>query len=103
MAANEKPSVSGLMDQSHEVSRFENLVMKSIDTAYYNPSWGLDWEFWLNDNNDYPLSSLASYVTQESMLKGIVVQDINLSIADFTLQYRVIIEGITLDTKRDLT
>jgi len=98
----EKPSVSGLMNQSHEINRFENLFFKQLGTAYYNQSWGLDWRLWLDTKYELSLGSFFSYVTQEAMKKGIVVTNIDGGIKEFTLQTKVKIEGLSFDISRGI-
>ena len=100
---SEKPSVSGLMSQSHEVSRFENLFFKTINTAYYNTDWGLDWEFWLEPEHNLPLNSFVSYLVQDATQHGIIIDDISATIENFTLTMTVTIKGFTFTTGTGLT
>lgn len=100
MNVHEKPSVSGLMTQHHEVSRFENLFMKAIETAYYNEKWGLDWVFFLNSEYQIPINAFVSYLTQEAVKHGIVIENIDAKIKDFTLTMVVTIEGLTYEFNR---
>ena len=102
MSFTEKPSVSGLMTQSHEVSRFENLVFKTVGTAYYFDTWGLDWPLFLNNNYQIPLNSFLSYLTQEAMKKGITVTTLTGTIENFTLQINAVIDGVEYQTSTDL-
>lgn len=96
----EKYSVSGLMKQTHEISRFENLFFKQVGSAYYNQDWGLDWEFFLNTPYEIPLESFVSYMTQESARRGIIITDVNAEIRNFTLQMAVEIEGLKFSLER---
>lgn len=98
--AAEKESVSGLMSQSHEISRFENLFMKAINTAYYNEKWGLDWLFFMNSTFEIPLNSFVSYLTQEAIKHGIVVDSIEARIENFTLKLNVTIESLEYEINR---
>ena len=102
MTYRDKPSVSGLMSQSHEVSRFENLFYKTVNTAYYLQDWGLDWPMFLNNNYQIPLNSFLSYLTQEAMKKGIGITSLTGEIIDFTLHLNVVIDGIEYQTSTDL-
>lgn len=90
----EKPSVSGLMNFTHEVERFENLFYKIVQSAYYNQEFGLDWRFWVESPFELPLKSFLSYVTQESSKLGIVLDSIEGNVRDFTLTIRVVIGGL---------
>lgn len=98
----EKPSVSGLMNQHHEISRFENLFFKKINTAYYNPKWGLDWDLFLSNRFDVSLGSFLSYVRQEAGKQGIVITEISAEIVNFTLELTVTIDGIQYTTNREI-
>lgn len=102
MSAPEKPSVSSLMSQAHEVSRFENLFFKTLESAYYNNEWGLDWLSWLSTNYELPLASFLSYITQESAKKGIIVSSITGKIEDFTLKLNVTVDGIDYQIEREV-
>ena len=97
---NQKPSSTGLMSQSHEVSRFENLFFKKIDSAYYNLKWGLDWNFFLDSSYEIPLNSFGAYLVQQAMGHGIVVTGLHLAIADFTLTMTVTVDGIEFTTTK---
>ena len=88
-----KPSISGLIEWSDEVARFENLFYKIVTSAYYNPDAGLDWNFWLGSNFELPLQSFLSYVAQEAAKVGIIVDEINGEIRNFTLEIFVVIDG----------
>ena len=96
----EKPSVSGLMAQHHEVSRFENMFMKQVGTAYYFKTWGLDWVFWIDSPYQLPINSLTSYLTQQCSKQGVLVDSIVANIDDFTLQLKVNIDGVQYETSR---
>ena len=98
----EKPSVSGLMSQSHEVNRFENLFFKAVGTAYYNLKWGLDWEFWLSPEYALPINSFVSYLTQDATVRGIIIDEITADIENFTLTLNVTIEGVEFITVQTL-
>lgn len=98
----EKPSVSGLMTETHEVERFENLFMKSIDTAYYDAEWGLDWSFFLTSDYAIPLDSFLSYLTQEAANVGIILEHIAGRIENFTLILNVIIDGFEFQLGNEL-
>ena len=99
--SDNKPSVSGLMSQSHEVSRFENIFKKSVNTAYYNQLWGLDWVLWLNSSFQLPLNSFISYLTQESAKQGIILTEVIAIIEDFTLNLNVTIDGVRYRSSRN--
>lgn len=102
MAISEKPSVSGLMKQSHEVSRLENLFFKRVNSAYYFKEWGLDWEFFLGSKFELPIEAFTSYLTQDAMTHGILIQSIRLNIEDFTLKMVATVEGITFETAKKI-
>ena len=98
----EKPSVSGLMSQTHEISRFENLFFKAIDTAYYNKKWGLDWVFWLTPDYNLPLNSFVSYLVQDATQRAIVIDDIVADVKNFTMVMTVTIQGIEFTTEKGI-
>ena len=100
--AAEKQSVSGYMTQSHEISRFENLFFKAVNTAYYNTEWGLDWEFWLSPEYVLPLNSFLSYLVQDCTKHGIIVDSIDGDVRNFTLIITVIIEGIEFELNQGI-
>ena len=100
---SEKPSVSGLMTFTHEVERFENLFFKTINSAYYQPNAGLDWDFYLTSDYQIPLKSFLSYLVQEAGKYGIIIEDISASIKDFTLTLLVTIEGFEFELGQDLS
>lgn len=100
---SEKPSVSGLMTFTHEVERFENLFYKTINSAYYQPNAGLDWEFFLTADYQISLKSFLSYLVQEAGKYGIIVEDIDAKIENFTLILLVTIEGFELELGQDLS
>ena len=97
-----KPSVSGLMSNDHEINRFENLFYKPVKSAYYFKEWGLDWSLFLSQGFDVPLTSFLSYVRQEATKQGIIIESINGTISDFTLTTTVKINGIEQDINRGL-
>lgn len=99
----EKISVSGLMEFTHEVERFENLFYKTINSAYYQVDAGLDWQFWLSSDYALPLASFLSYLTQQASLFGIIIEEISGKIENFTLILNVKIEGFEFQLGQNLT
>lgn len=83
-----KYSGTGLMNQQPEVHRLENLFYKQQGSAFYLPSYGLDWDFFLNPQADIPAGAFISYLNQKAMAQGIVVLDHEVSLDNFTLNLR---------------
>lgn len=84
-----KNSFSGLMDQQHETHRLDNLFYKKVDSAYYLPDYGLDWDLWLSQRIEVSTGSWSSYFTQEATLNGIVILDQFAKIEDFSLKVTI--------------
>ena len=84
-----KTSVTGLIDQQHEVHRLDNLFYKEIGSAYYLKDYGLEWRFFNSEKVDLPVNSFLSYLTQEATKHGIVITNIKSKVEDFTLNLRV--------------
>lgn len=80
-----KPSLTGLMTFDHEVKRLENLFHKQEGSAYYLKNYGLDWNFFQNQQMDIPIGSLLSYFTQKAMSQGIVILEQSYTLEGFTL------------------
>jgi hypothetical protein len=98
----QKHSVTGLLSQGHEVTRFENLFYKAVGSAYYNLEWGLDWNLFLLQDFNISVDSFLSYVTQEATKRGIVIDKLDGGILDFRLQIDVTVEGLTTELSRVL-
>lgn len=84
MITTNRISVTGLINQQHEVQRLENLFYKKVDSAYYLKSYGLEWDFFLSDRAELPINGFLSYLTQEATKHGIVITDLKYSSEDFT-------------------
>jgi hypothetical protein len=84
-----KNSFSGLMDQQHETHRLDNLFYKKVDSAYYLPDYGLDWDLWLSDRFEAPSGAWGSYFNHEATKNGIVILDQIIKIKDFSLNVTI--------------
>lgn len=84
-----KQSVTGLMNQQHEVHRLENLFYKAVDSAYYFKNYGLDWSFFADPKIEVSTQSFIDYFTQEATKHGIIMTEVKSSIQDFTLHLRI--------------
>jgi hypothetical protein len=95
---NYKPSITGLMNQQHEVHRLENLFYKKVNSAYYLPDYGLDWDFFVAQNVEIPVNSFISYLTQRAGRQGLIMLETASSIENFTftLNTKLLGEEITL-------
>ena len=92
-----KKSVTNLMNQQHEVHRLENLFFKQVESAYYFKNFGIDWNFFNDQNIEISVTSFVNYFTQEAIKHGIVITDIKANIKNFTLslQIKLLSEEIT--------
>ncbi len=97
-----RPSITRLFDQEREVTRFENLLFKRINTATFCAEWGLEWKAFDNDSFTVPVSSLLSNIQQESAARSIMIDSISADIKDFTLFISVKIKGIEYSMNRTL-
>jgi hypothetical protein len=88
-----KPTLTGLMDQQHEVHRLENLFYKKIKSAYYLQDYGLDWNFFLSRDVEIPINSFVSYLTQRSGRQGLILLETTTQIEDFTFKMRAKLLG----------
>jgi hypothetical protein len=86
---NPKNSFTGLMNEQHETHRLNNLFFKKVDSAYYLPTYGLDWDLWLSQRIEVSTGSWSSYFTQEATLNGIVILDQFAKIEDFSLKVTI--------------
>lgn len=93
-----KPSVTGLMNQQHEVHRFENLFHKQKGSSHYLPEFGLDWSFFGTRQAEIPVGAFLSYLNQRATDQGIVVLDQGYQFKDFALHVRtkLLSEEVTL-------
>lgn len=83
-----KKSVTGLMNQQHEVHRLENLFHKQRGSSHYLPDFGLDWETFGTRDAEIPVGSFLSYLNQRATDNGIVVLEQGYEIKDFSLYVR---------------
>jgi hypothetical protein len=94
----DKTSITGLMMDQHETHRLRNLFYKKIESAYYKPDYGLDWDLWFSDRFEVSTGSFLSYLGQEATKNGIVILDQNAFVQDFSLHvtFKLLSEKITL-------
>lgn len=95
-----RQSVTGLINQQHEVHRLENLFYTQSENIYYQPTWGLNWKFFNNEQMEIPSGAVLSHINQKAMRHGIVVLDIDATVEDFTLKtvVKLLDETVTLNT-----
>lgn len=86
---SDKKSVTGLMNQAHEVQRLENLFYKKKDSAYFLPDYGLEWDYFLSEKIELPVNSFLSYMTQQATQNGIIITNIDQNVAEFSLNLDV--------------
>ena len=84
-----KKSITGLINQQHEVHRLENLFYKVVGSAYYLEDYGLDWGFFNNPKIEISTDSFLNYLVQEASKNGIICTEITSEVKDFTLNVRV--------------
>lgn len=95
-----RPSITGLMNQQHEVHRLESLFYTQAENIYYQPTWGIDWNFFNNNQMEIPSGAVMSYINQKAMRHGIVILDIESQVQDFTMKttVKLLDETITFNT-----
>ena len=84
-----KESVTGLINQDHEVHRLDNLFFKEVGSAYYLQDYGLEWSFFVSERIEVPVNSFLSYMTQQATQNGIIITDINQTFENFTLNLEI--------------
>ena len=98
MRWNDKPSLSGWIEEEHEVERFYNLCKVQVESRQYFPEFGLDWDFFMSPQMTFSVGSFVSYMTQQAGKQGICALDIKAKIDDkHTLKINAKLQGLRKD------
>lgn len=86
-----KPSITGYLDMSRDISRLNNMFTVQIGRLTYAPDWGLDWDFWLNGDIQFQNQTVESWLKQEALKNNIVTSWVKLlqSGGKLLIDYRI--------------
>lgn len=79
------------MSMSIDISRLENMFMTQINTLYYAPMIGLDWNYWLKSEVSYQNQTVETWLKQEALKNNVLTSSIALRQDGFDLliDYRI--------------